>query len=256
VEAALIRAPVNSDLAVRAATILVRLDVASPQAVAALIHALGNRDNPFAVEIDRRREAVAGLGQLGHASPRVAVALIWALGDLDHEVRQTAVSSLVELGQSSPEVVAALIRALGHESKDALNGAAESLCRIGKLDESQLQEALRRLDRRVHDLDKSGITRITVIQTARRLLTDRPMPGQRWVPIREREKRRCRRLAAACVVAAMAVILLAVALRTLAQEWLGVDSRIVALAAAIGGLIALLAAVTEILGYLRGKEKR
>ena len=81
------------------------------------------------------------------------------------------------------------------------------------------------------------------------------MPGQQWTPIRDREARRRRRVCAAFVVAAAAVVLLAAALWTLAQERLGADSRTVTFVAAAAGVAALLAALAEILGYLRGKQQ-
>jgi hypothetical protein len=75
-----------ANFAVRAAEALVRQRIGDPQAVPALIQALGDSDS------DVRRAAAEALGKLG--DPQAVPALIQALGDSEWDVRRAAAEAL------------------------------------------------------------------------------------------------------------------------------------------------------------------
>ena len=94
--------------------------IGDPQAVPALIQALGDSDSAV------RRAAAEALGKLG--DPQAIPALIQALGDSDRDVRRAAAEALGAIGD--PQAVPALIQALGDDWDDARRAARQAIRQI------------------------------------------------------------------------------------------------------------------------------
>lgn len=204
---------------------------------------------------DIRLAAATALSQSDDVgAPEVVHALTKAQEDEALEVRRVSAIALAQTGNVDLSVIRNLLSGLNHQDSTIRQKALENLKRIHPTQESQLIQILTLLVRRLHrGYLSSGDPTYGLIS---QLLNGRPLPGYRWAPIREREKQHRRRLQLAKVVGVAAVILLVAALWTAAQEELGADSRIMAFVAATAGLVALLGAVAEVLGYFRGRTSQ
>jgi HEAT repeat protein len=121
---ALIQALGDSDWDVRRAAAEALGKLGDPQAVPALIGALGEWGDLWSENV--RRAAAEALGKLG--DPQAVPALIQALGDSDWDVRRAAAEALAKIGTPA---VPALIQALGDSDWDVRRAAAEALGAIG-----------------------------------------------------------------------------------------------------------------------------
>ena len=112
--------------------------------------------------------------------------------DSDFTVQFRAVHSLGQLGQSlisvaTVQVATALMMALGASDSTVRQAAASSLGGLEIQDETLLRRVLIALNRRLHDGNDD--VRRAALTAIRRLLDGRQIPGYRWVPIREQQRR-------------------------------------------------------------------
>ena len=186
-----------------AAGSLGQLQQAIPEVVAALVRALADSVS------DVRRAAAGSLGQLGQTSPVAVAALTKALADPDADVRRAAAGSLGQLEQASSVAVAALTKALADPDADVQRAAAGSLGQLKISDETALLQVLAALNRLLHD--RYNDLRLSALETARKLLDGRPIPGSRWtsLAVRRARIRRLRRIGFwAGIIAATLVVTL------------------------------------------------
>jgi HEAT repeat protein len=245
VVAALVHALGDSDRDVRraAADSLGKLGQTSPEVVAALVHALGDSDWYV------RRAAAVNLGKLGQPSPEAVAALAHALGDSDSYVRRAAADSLGKLGQKSPEMVAALVHALGDSDGYVRSAAAVSLGEQKIEPETELRRVLIVLNYRLHDSDDD--VRRTALETTQKILDGRPIPGYRWVPLRQRRERARRRRIAGYWVLGIATVLLLAWLAAVVTTQVAVDPFVERFVTALLALVALTAGAVQVLAWFR-----
>lgn len=204
---------------------------------------------------DIRLAAATALSQSKHLdNPEAVRALIKALSDENQEIRCLSAIALAQTGYTDLSVIRNLLASLDDQDSALRQKALETLKMVYPGHELRLVQILALLVKRLHAryLSSDDSTCGLISQ----LLNGRPLPGYRWVPIRERQNRRRRRLHVAIAVGVVAAILLVAPLWTAAQELLGTDSRTVTFVAAAAGVVGLLAAVAEMLGYLRGRKNQ
>ena len=138
--------------------------------------------------------------------------LVMALGSYryifeNYPVRQAAARSLGQLEQASKEVVAMLVGAIGDLDWRVREVATDSLVQLKIEDEAQQRAVLIALNRRLHDRDDD--VRRAALAAIRRLLDGRQIPGYRWVPIREQQRRARIRKRIGWAVLALGLVVLA-----------------------------------------------
>ncbi len=218
-----------------AASVLIHSDFSVSKSVDCLMLGLSNEDWRV------RGDAAERLGLLKHPSPKVIQALSEALHDEDIDVLQASASSLVQLGQTSEEVVSALVEALADSAWDVRAAAAESLGQLKIEDEAQLRTVLIALNRRLHDRDDD--VRRAALTAIRRLLDGRQIPGYRWVPIREQQRRVRIRKRIGWAVLGLGLVLSALCIGGVANGQLDFADGWVRVVGGLAGLASLAAGV-------------
>ena len=188
-----------------------------------------------------RRLAVESLGQVGRGQPAVVQALL-AILDTDAWVHQAAAQSLGQVGRGQPAVVQALLAALNDTDMRVRRAAAESLGQMKITDAAQLRLALAIFNRRLYDWDENE--RKGALEAISRLVAGRALPGSRWKPVLSEQERTQRRKRTRVVLAAGLGVLAAI----LGVTWLSGIPPFTTWFAALGSVVALLAALGTILG--------
>jgi hypothetical protein len=170
------------------------------------------------------------------------------IGHLGNDATPMLVASrtLGRLGQASPQLVSALLAALADSNAFVRRAAAEGLGQLKIVDEAQLRQVLIALNRRLHDMDY-----IMGGSAIRRLLDGRPIPGYRWVPIRERRERARKRRIAGFWIIAITIELLLGWIAAGVATYLRVDPFIERFVVYALALVALAAGGVQILSYFR-----
>ena len=235
-----------------AANSLLRLGCESPDILTSLV---GMINEP--IFLNTRIMIVRGLGYLGQKFPEVESILARALTDPAWEVRESAAKSLGELGAVSQAVVTALKRALKDSQKGygypvtypVREAALGSLGQLKIEDETQLRTVLIALNRRLHDRDDD--VRRAALTAIRRLLDGRQIPGYRWVPIRERQRRRRIRQILDIGVLGIGLVALTLWIGGIASGQLDFAAGWVRAVGGLAGLVSLVAGVDLWLSHRR-----
>lgn len=223
-----------------AANSLGRLGDCSVQSVVALGLAMRNDDSNV------RNIAANRLADLGSTRPEAVTVLVAATKDRNVAVRRSAAFRLGEVGQSDKETIAALVNASADEDADIRLGATRSMGRLVISDETQMRNILLALSCRLND-ENSDIRR-TALESARKLLDGRPVPGYKWTPLRVRRQRRRRILRAGFWLGVVFVVVGS----ALAATWLLTDldpnSFWVRFLVALGAIVGFGSGIAQILG--------
>ena len=147
----------------------------------------------------------------------------------------------MQLGQTSEEVISALVEALADSAWDVRAAAAESLGQLKIEDEAQLRTVLIALNRRLHDRDDD--VRRAALTAIRRLLDGRQIPGYRWVPIREQQRRVRIRKRIGWAVLGLGLVLSALCIGGVANGQLDFADGWVRVVGGLAGLASLAAGV-------------
>lgn len=177
----------------------------------------------------------------------VVSTLLEALHDADPRVRERAVESLGQVGAGNEAVVSELQAALHDTYPQVRVRAVESLGYLEIKDTIQLHQVLVALNRCLYDLDEYA--RRAALESIRQLLDGRQLPGYRWISLRKRRAWRLgfKRIAFWLVMTAVMVMIGLVATWLLGA--LDPNGFLVRFLAVLAGIVALVAAVTQVLGW-------
>jgi HEAT repeat protein len=199
---------------------------------------------------DTRKLAISVLGEVRNAPEFVITALSIACKDTAPDVREQAVSSLGLLGRSNPnsEITEAMVRAMGDSHSVVRQKAVKSMATL-RIQSESLGQIIRVLNRRLHDSEED--VRQAALESIQILLDGRPIPGYRWVPLRQRRDRARRRRIAGYWVLGITTVLLLAWLAAVVTTQIVVDPFVERFVAALLALVALAAGAVQVLAWFR-----
>ncbi|GEM_PF-2526234 len=179
-----------------------------------LLQALKDKDDCV------RMAAAVSLGNSGQADEKVLSALLQAFKDKYYWVRSAAAVSLGKLGQADEKVLSALLQALNDKDDWVRRATAESLGKLEIKDENVLRKVLHALNRCLYYDD--SYVRNRALESIRKLLNGRPIPGYHWHSLEERENRRKQkeRIEKLCLPSLIVIFGLAVSANIFNFSWL------------------------------------
>jgi HEAT repeat protein len=196
-----------------------------------------------------RRQAVDVLARLSAVTPKAGLALVILLRSDDSLVRYQAATSLGSLETASDETVDALVESL-HDSEPIVQAAAAKS--LGSLAINNANDFHRRFDALIACAQYNRYrVRQSALIALRGVLDGRPIPGYRWVPLRQRRERARRRRIAGYWVLGIATLLLLAWLATVVTTQVAVDPFVERFVTALLALVALAAGAVQVLAWFR-----
>jgi len=188
-----------------------------------------------------RAASAYALGQIGETNSIVREVLGKALSDQDERVRAAAARALGKLGKTTPVLLDDLLTDLDNPR---FSGRAEVAHFLGRLhiEEAQLQYVLIRLNRCLHD--ENDDVRQEALIAIHNIVAGRPLPGYRWVPLRQRMEQRRRMYA----TLHWAILLIGVIMVAFALSYLDAETRLMQVITVLCGLISIAAGLAQVVG--------
>lgn len=212
-----------------------------PEVRLALAHALASQDR------DLRLAVVAAFSQPNcHGDPEAEQALTRSLSDKDWEVRCLSAMALAQTGVTSMPIIRNLLPGLNHRDDPIRQKALEILSHIQPAERSHFIQTLALLVQRWHAryLSSDDPARKLIGQ----LVHGRPLPGYRWMLIREREARVRRLRQTAFWMGIIASALLVSAMVTWLANDINANVILIRFLSILGALVAFGAGIAQILG--------
>jgi hypothetical protein len=220
--------------------LLQQIAIYAPKVIPALLKLLSDSEESV------RAAAARALGQVGQGHSEVVAALLTLLSYLGSYEREAAASALGQVGQGRSEVVKALLTLLSAPERYVRSAAASALGRLEIKNATMHRRVLIALNRRLHD--RHDNVRGAALTALRAQVEGRQLPGYRWTPLRQRQRRRRRiQWISWWVFVLCALLLLALLLAVVAAR-LDANSLLVRWGLALVGLSGLLAGLAQIIG--------